>query len=388
VNQLIAWIKMTNRNNNHKFMSPLQQRFVSVAIVILALNLMGAFFLGVFWSLRWAVGYLSDILWPLAVAGILALLLRPVVLGLQLKLKTGRAGAIILLYTLTLILILALAAFILPVIIHQAGSFIEYLPTLLERFSNFLGGIFQVSPDWINNYLSTEALNEHLGNISRNFREILETSMPALSTMGEFILQTFTIIAGFLIIPIYLFFFLLADQSPVRVLKDELSFIPEKIREDTIFLTEEFARIMVAFFRGQIIIGLIMGILMAIGFSIVNLKFGAFLGIMIGLLNIIPYLGSILGLLTVLPLAFFQDGGGLLLLLSVLGIFVMVQLLESYVLTPKIMGRSTGLHPLAIIISIFFWGKALNGILGMILAIPLTAFFVVAWRLIRRKYLA
>lgn len=368
-------------------MSPLQQRFISVAIVILALNLMGAFFLGVFLSIRWAVGYLSDILWPLAVAGILALLLRPIVLGFQLKLKTGRAGAIILLYTLTLILILALAAFILPVIIHQAGSFIEYLPTLLERFSNFLARIFQVSPDWINNYLSTDALKEHLGNISRNFREILETSMPALSTVGEFILQTFTIIAGFLIIPIYLFFFLLADQSPVRVLKDELSFIPEKIREDIAFLAEEFARIMVAFFRGQILIGLIMGIFMAIGFSIVNLKFGAFLGIMIGLLNIIPYLGSILGLLTVLPLAFIQDGGGLLLLLSVLGIFIIVQLLESYVLTPKIMGRSTGLHPLAIIISIFFWGKALNGILGMILAIPLTAFFVVTWRLIRRKYL-
>jgi predicted PurR-regulated permease PerM len=368
-------------------MSPLQQRFISVAMVILALNLMGAFFLGVFLSIRWAVGYLSDILWPLAVAGILALLLRPIVLGFQLKLKTGRAGAIILLYTLALIFILALAAFILPVLIKQAGSFIEYLPTLLDRFSNFLARIFQVSPDWINNYLSTDALKEHLGNIYRNFREILETSMPALSTVGEFILQTFTIIAGFLIIPIYLFFFLLADQSPVRVLKDELSFIPEEIRKDIAFLAEEFARIMVAFFRGQILIGLIMGIFMAIGFSIVNLRFGAFLGIMIGLLNIIPYLGSILGLLTVLPLAFIQDGGGLLLLLSVLGIFIMVQLLESYVLTPKIMGRSTGLHPLAIIISIFFWGKALNGILGMILAIPLTAFFVVAWRLIRRKYL-
>ncbi|MCA1742568.1 MAG: AI-2E family transporter, partial [Desulfovibrionales bacterium] len=143
----------------------------------------------------------------------------------------------------------------------------------------------------------------------------------------------------------------------------------------------------VAFFRGQILIGLIMGVLMAAGFSLVSLKFGAFLGLLIGILNIIPYLGSILGLLAVLPLAYMQDGGGLMLLLMVLGIFAAVQLVESYLLTPKIMGRSTGLHPLTIIIAILFWGKALGGILGMILAIPLTAFFVVAWRLIRKKYL-
>ena len=71
-------------------MSPLQRRLISIALVILALNLIGAFFFGVFLLLRWVVGYLSDILWPLAVAGILALLLRPTVVWCQKKLKTGR----------------------------------------------------------------------------------------------------------------------------------------------------------------------------------------------------------------------------------------------------------------------------------------------------------
>jgi len=373
--------------DNQDFMNPFQKRVVSIALVILALNLIGAFFLGVFLSLRWVVGYLSEILWPLVVAGILALLLRPLVIWFQEKLKIGRIWSIILLYVLFLIFILSLAALVLPAIISQARSFLEYLPTLMDELAKFLNRFFPDAVQWISTYLSYEALKTHLGDISEHIRNITETSLPALSTFGQFVLHAFTLIAGFLIIPVYLFFFLLADQNPVRVIRDEISFIPWRIRQDITYLAEEFARIIIAFFRGQILIGIIMGVLLALGFSAAGLKFGAFLGIMVGLLNIIPYLGSILGLLTVLPLAYMQDGGGLILALLVLGIFIVVQLVESYFLTPKIMGRNTGLHPLAIIISIFFWGKVLNGILGMILAIPLTAFAVTAWRLVRKKYL-
>ena len=67
--------------------------------------------------------------------------------------------------------------------------------------------------------------------------------------------------------------------------------------------------------------------------------------------------------------------------------FIVVQLVESYLLTPRIMGRQTGLHPVVVIVAIFFWGTALGGILGMILGIPLTAFIIIAWRLLCRKYL-
>ena len=136
------------------------------------------------------------------------------------------------------------------------------------------------------------------------------------------------------------------------------------------------------------VIALIMGALLAIGFTLIDLNFGIILGLGIGFLNIIPYLGSIIGIGTVLPLAYFQsDGGSIQLVLFALAIFTAVQIIEGYLLTPRIMGKSTGLHPLVIIIAIFFWGTALDGILGMILAIPLTAFFVVAWRLLKRKYL-
>jgi predicted PurR-regulated permease PerM len=280
-----------------------------------------------------------------------------------------------------------MAALILPVIFIQARAFLEYLPTLLDQTTALLARFFPEASEWLIDALNPDAMREHLKTLSGHFQKIMEASLPASKHPWRLPDQRFHHYCRVCDHPHLSLLFLLTDKNPLRSMNEQLSFIPEKYREDMTFLAGEFARIIVAFFRGQILIGLIMGVLLAIGFTLAGLKFGAFLGIIIGLLNIIPYLGSTLGLLTVLPLSFMQQDGGFVLLLLVLGVFVIVQLIESYLLTPKIMGRSTGLHPLAIIIAIFFWGKALGGILGMILAIPLTAFFVVVWRLVRKKYL-
>jgi len=150
----------------------------------------------------------------------------------------------------------------------------------------------------------------------------------------------------------------------------------------------EFVSIVESFFRGQMLIGLFMGVLLALGFTLVGLKFGLFIGLALGLLNIVPYLGTIVGLAVALPLAFFQPGGGWQIVGLVLLVKIIVQAIEGWVLTPKIMGDRTGLHPVTIIVAIFFWGTAFGGVLGMLLAIPLTAFFVTAWRLAKQKYFA
>ena len=179
-----------------------------------------------------------------------------------------------------------------------------------------------------------------------------------------------------------------SNRDLSKDIHEQLSFLKDDWRDDAVFLINEFVGSIVLFFRGQVVIALIMGVLLAIGFTLIGLNFGIILGLGIGFLNIIPYLGSIIGIGTVLPLAYFQsDGGSLQLVIFALAIFTAVQMIEGYLLTPRIMGKSTGLHPMVIIIAIFFWGAALDGILGMILAIPLTAFFVVAWRLLKRKYL-
>ena len=189
------------------------------------------------------------------------------------------------------------------------------------------------------------------------------------------------------VMPVYLVFFLIGGGVSVNKLDDYLPFLKPDTRKDVIFLVKEFVNILVAFFRGQLLIAFLQGLLFAVGFSLVGLKFGFVLGLLLGLLNIIPYLGSMVGLGITLPLAFFQQGGGWATLVGVIVVFVVVQMIEGYVLTPKIMGDRTGLHPMAIIVAVFFWGSALSGILGMILAIPLTAFLVVFWRLVKDKYI-
>jgi predicted PurR-regulated permease PerM len=174
--------------------------------------------------------------------------------------------------------------------------------------------------------------------------------------------------------------------EPTRNLGRHLPFLNPNVRSDVVFLASEFVSIIESFFRGQLLIGLSMGVLFALGFSIIGLKFGLFLGLALGVLNIVPYLGTILGLGIALPLTFFQPGGGWELVGLVLLVKAIVQCIESWVLTPKIMGHHTGLHPVMIIVAIFFWGTAFGGILGMLLAVPLTAFFVTVWRLAKQKY--
>jgi len=192
---------------------------------------------------------------------------------------------------------------------------------------------------------------------------------------------------GWFVAPVYFAFFLLADAPGKFEVQRFLPFLKEETRNDVGYLFQQFVEIVVAFFRGQLIVAFMQGVLYAIGFSLVGLKYGFIIGMVLGFLNIIPYLGSIVGLTTALPLAFLQPGGGLIRVVLVILVFTIVQTIEAYLLTPKIMGDRTGLHPMVIIVSIFFWGSALGGIIGMILAIPLTAFLVVFWRLAREKYM-
>jgi predicted PurR-regulated permease PerM len=190
------------------------------------------------------------------------------------------------------------------------------------------------------------------------------------------------------VLPVYLAFFLMAKPFQTNQVGEFLPFLKKETREDVIYLLDQFIGILLTFFRCQIIIALAQGVLFAIGFALAGLPYGIVIGMALGLLNIVPYLGSIVGLGVALPLAYFSEGGGLSLVALVLIVFGAVQAIEAYLLTPKIMGDRTGLHPALIIFAVFFWGVAFGGIIGMMLAIPLTAFAVVFWRLLKKKYIA
>jgi len=333
------------------------------------------------------IGYFSGVIWPLAVAGILALVLRPVVTVFEQRLKVSRPVAVVLLYLVFVLFLTGLLITFVPAVVTQIIEFIAYLPELWQKT---VGWAELHYPEWlaaIRPYLENPTIKAALEGLTQQAQNLLSHLAPTLKSAGAGIFGLFGLVASLAVIPIYLFFFLLSNGDPTKSLPEHLPFLKTEHRDDVVFLVGEFLGILVAFFRGQLLIGLIMGVLLATGFSVAGLKFGLAIGLLTGLLNIVPYLGSILGLSVALPLAFLQPGGGLPLVGICVTVFTAVQAIEGWLLTPRIMGRQTGLHPVVIIVAIFFWGQALGGILGMMLAVPLTAFFVTAWRLVRRKYL-
>ena len=363
-----------------------QRRLVGFAIGLFALVASVALLISVVWALAWLVGRFGSVLWPLAAAGIVALILRPAVELLERRLHQRRLTAVIVLYGLFLLAAGGLSLLVVPPLVRQVQDFISYLPSFADRVEVYAQ---QHYPDWValkERYFPSITEPTKPEALGQAVQDLVAHALPSLRAAGEGLLAVFSFATSVAIVPIYLFFFLLSRGEPTSKLGQHLTFLGPEVRADVVFLVREFVGIVVSFFRGQILIGLIMGALLALGFSLVGLKFGLFIGLALGVLNIVPYLGTIVGLAVALPLAFFQPDGGWKLVGLVLLVKIIVQAVEAWFLTPKIMGDRTGLHPVAIIFGILFWGTALGGVLGMVFAIPLTAFFVTAWRLAKQKY--
>ncbi len=357
--------------------------------ILFALSACTIHYLGCF------LAYFSNVLWPLAIASILAILLRPLVQWIEQRFRLNQSLSILLLY----ILVLGFGFFALwgvgGEVIKQSreliDSSIDWPDRMEQKIKQSLSPatweaisekVHQLKKDW----------KQGLSDLLHGVPEISQTSARAFQDAWSGVRSFLSFFMLFAIVPIYLFYFLSSRRDYLSELVGQLGFIRSDIRQDLTFLTHQFKQILEVFFRGQLIIGLLMGIGYTLGFYLSGLKFAIALGLVFGLLNIVPFLGSVLGFLTVLAVSYLQSDGILEtgqwnILLGCGLTFAIVQILESYVLSPRVMGDRTGLHPVVIIASVFFWGTAFDGLLGMILGIPLTAFLTVFWRLLRKKYL-
>lgn len=369
-------------------LTPAQKRIVATAITFSAGIIIISLLVFIIYILNELIRLFSGVLWPLVIASILTLLLQPLVSFLEHKLKIGRTVALILLFALVLILFLGILALILPILITQTIDFVQNLPNIVTRIREFFLARFPDLFALLQNRLSEEALTELTRQWEEQVKNLVNVLLSVLRKTGSGLSTLFGWFAGLALIPIYLFYPLSSDRDLITDLSNQLVFLRDEVRDDIVFLLREFTNIVATFFRGQLLIGLITGAMLATGFTFISLNFGIVSGLGLGLLNLIPYLGTILGLGTALPLAYFQEEGGLVAVGLTLLVFVLAQAVESYLVAPRILGKSTGLHPMVVIIALFFWYTALNGILGMILGIPLTAFLITAWRLVRRKYLS
>jgi len=337
-------------------------------------------------ALFWIVGVFfvkfSAVFLPLAVAMVAALVVKPYFEAISTRLKLGRVPALIVVFLSFIIPITALGWFFGDILVDQVKGLVKAFPTWWAAAVEWVRARAPQLVQFYNETALGHAVGDAVEGQSGAVVDVAQYLGQRMVTAGAGVLSGVATLLGWIVAPIYFAFFLMADTTHIGNFERFIPFL-----KDLLYLFEEFLNIIVAFFRGQLIIAFLQGLLFAIGFTLVGLKYGFVIGLTLGFLNIVPYLGNIIGLGTALPLAFFQGGGGLTRVLLVLVVFAAVQMIEGYLLTPKIMGDRTGLHPVVIIIAIFFWGTALNGIMGMILAIPLTAFLVVFWRLAREKYL-
>jgi len=368
-------------------LSDRQTSVAATAVTILGVVVILAAFGGLAWLAASFLRSFSHVFLPLAVAGVAALVFQPYYDWLRKKLKLPPALALLALFLSALVPLVAFGWFFGALIAGQVSELVAAVPAWWEGVRE------QARQRWpqVIEFLQSHPVGQRIVGAVEDQQETLLQGLQVVGgkalSAGFGVVRGAGVLLGWAVLPVYFMFFVTAPRKRADVLEGYLPFLKPETRKDAIFLVQEFINIIVAFFRGQLIIALIQGILFAIGFSLVGLPFGFILGLMLGFLNVIPYLGSIIGLGVAMPLAYFQDGGGLWLVGATLAVFTVVQLIEGYVLTPRIMGDRTGLHPVAIIVAVFFWGSALDGILGMILAIPLTAFLVVFWRLVREKYI-
>lgn len=249
----------------------------------------------------------------------------------------------------------------------------------LRRFSPALE---RVAGDKIELFLSdpVEFYNENIGGQTTTIDD--EGNVTRTSGSARlFAMATSSL--DLVLVPFFVFYILIDFQKWRDALED---LIPPRFREPFSRLFDESGRILESYVRGQLVIGLIMAACYAVGFWFLGVPAWLGIALIAGLLNAIPYVGTVLGF--VLATAFtLAEGGGFWEIAGVLGVFVAVQSLEGYVLTPRILGGRLNLHPMAVFLGLIIGGK-LFGLLGFVLAIPAIAISKVFLKFIRELYQA
>lgn len=315
-------------------------------------SIAGAVFLVVLW-------FMGDVLLPFLLGGAVAYFLDPVADRLE-RLGLSRALATAVITVAAILIFVLLALLVVPALINQAVSLVETAPQLFRDFTGFLTERFPTL------LVEGSTLRSSLTSIGTTIQErggeLLET---ALSSFASII----NILVLFVIVPV-VSVYLLLDWDRMVASIDRL--LPRDHAPTVRMLASDIDRTLASFVRGMGTVCLILGSYYAIALMLVGLQFGLVVGFVAGLVTFIPYLGALLGGMLAIGLALFQFWGDWVSIGLVAGIFVLGQVIEGNVLTPKLVGNSVGLHPVWLILALSVFGS-LFGFVGMLVAVPVAA---------------
>lgn len=311
--------------------------------------------------------YLSRrVVLPFFVAFALAYLFDPLVDRME-KWKLSRTLSVVLLLLAFFLMSLGAGLLVFPMFRVQAENLTQNFPHYLEVVQNWLRPL----------------LEKVVGMDQAKVQEILN---QGLATFGEIPLKVVTGVTAFLwdslsslfnlilmaanlvIIPVVMFY-LLRDFDTIN--DKILDLIPPRLRDRTVATVKEIDRVLAGFVRGQLMVALMMGVLYCIGLYFCGTPMSLFIGLMAGLANLIPYLGLVLGFVPAALLTYLHTPEWLPIL-GVAAVFGLVQALEGMVFTPRVVGDTIGLHPVAVILAVLLGGEFF-GMLGIILGVPAVA---------------
>ncbi len=369
-----------------------QARILWFALTGLAVATVVMLVVATVWGLSRLLDVLSPVLWPLAIAAVVACLLSPLVDWLE-KRNVPRIRAIVLVFVVAFAVVAGVLASVIPQVVVETQQLAAKVPEYSERLQQRVGKFIAEPPAFLRHFFPAPTS----GGTDPN--SPAATDNPALASAANWLAGTlpsfgswllgkigraasgFGMLAGMVLIPVYAFYFLLEKRGLQNHWKEFLPVRDSAARDEIIFVLNAIGQYLVAFFRGQVLVALCDAVLYTIGFLIIGVNYAFLLGFMAVFLTIIPYLGAFIIFITALTLAFVQYSDWAHPLM-VLGVFAVVQTLEGSVISPKIIGDRVGLHPLVIIIAVMTGTTLLGGILGAVLAIPLAA----ALRVILARY--
>ena len=362
-------------NNKHPLtFSPAQNRIITASLTLLCgTTLMVGAVLCLMGLLK-GLTFFLNIVGPVIVAFFLSLLTRPWYARLR-KWFGGRDALAVLAFSLSFLIPLTLLCWFFGAFIIEQGSNLAHaLPRILEGIRQALTKAFPDSADVVGNILPN--LSDVLGHDGAlSWSKLMEVAGKGVH-MGGAVFSAGSAAMLWLLTFFYWIIFVMKEPLSGEAFAQRLPFISNGGRIAMARYFKNFNDIMVSYFRGQIIDVSIQGVLYGTAFQLFGLPNGFIIGFVLGLLNLIPYLGVMSGLCVALPVAFFH--AGFAYTCGIFAVFCVIQTFDGYVMQPYIQGDRMKLSAWQIVFALLFWTQ-LGGFLGLLLAIPLTAFVKASW---------
>jgi len=406
-----------------KYPTRFQSKTIWRALTGIAILVIGILIVGLIWLAGKTLGYLQPVLVPLAVAGIVAYLLDPIVTWLQHR-GLSRLKAVITVFASFVILLTALGFLIAPPIAKQVSDAFHDKEEIARKATTAMTEVKdapwlkplinyaseKVNPETGATHIETEAITTDVvvqtanGDayakpdyqyrwqflISKYAAQIAQTVTGWFSEGSSKILGMLGLTIGFVMAPIYLYYFLKESSSIKAHWHEYVPLKASRFKNEVVDSLQEINGYLISFFRGQMLVAFIDGILVGIALWIFGLPYALVIGLAMAVLGVIPYIGNIICLIPACLIAFvhfghidnqnFLGSSPWAYVLAVVAIFLVVQQINSLLTAPKIVGDSVGLHPMTVIFSMLFWSLLLGGFIGALLAVPMTAAIKVLFR--------